>query len=447
MLQSFRARRFQVGVVGHLQTGRIRQVGAGGNWMGQSIDHWLVTENVKDPDGRNWLVDEEIMEVIGKSRLVTVFPAFDTAEQCSRIDRALFVRAARACHSTDGETATWRYNPDDEGNYQTELHPSLEPAVISKNGGSAQVKCAEESCPLVVDSLTTLSSNGRSTAWPCKPRGSFLFRVAASTHSGVYCYKTTSLPSTEAVYAMLAYLERVTHGNMAMVPLSLVMTQAKPRHGRTVNRVNLQIACTLPQMVEYALVWKRQKAELDVGLDADAAFDEADDDEADAAMFSSPDVGDTAPPAAPSSEEPKEEEAPAEPSEYATTGAESQERVDQTGEPPAVAPKPYHVDVGKAMQAAKHKGSWTPSELEAMLQVLKIGRVTEASGELCQIMLEALQQEDGPDWLRRYDETGRLALPQPDRGNSNGDGRAEEPSAGGEPAQPSPPYHDDDIPF
>jgi hypothetical protein len=409
MLCSFRAREPRVGVVGHLQTGRIREVRKD-VWMGQGVDHWIVTHAVKDRDGRNFAVAQDVMEALGETRSIHVFPAFDSAESCSRIDRALFVRGARACHSLDGQTSTWRYNPDDDGNHQTPLPPAMAELVLSRNGVSAQVRCREDSCPLVTDPIVT----GRTT-WPCKPRGTFLFRLGAATHSGIYAYKTTSLPSTEAVYAMLAYLERVTMRNMAMVPLVLVMTQAKPRHGRTVNRVNLQIASTLPQMVEHALVWKRQKAELGVELDAEAAFEEADDDEADAAMYQPGDGQETA------SDAP---EAPAEPSDQPQDKA--------TDTPPADEPKPYHLDVKRAMGEALNAKRWTTAEINGLLQVLDVERITAAEPEKCQVMIEAMQ-DHGPAWLQRYDKTGEVGQPALDQSSDK--------------AQPSPPYYDDDIPF
>lgn len=438
MLQSFRALQLRVGVVGHLQTGRIKQV-SGGVWMGQGIDHWMVTEAVKDPDGHNFKVDDVVMERLGRLRSVVVFPAFDTADQCSRVDRSLFFRGARACQSLDGKTATWRYNPNDDGQELTPLPKAFESLLMSRNGSSCEVRCQEDNCPLVTDPMWTESDRGKKTVWACKPRGSFLFRIAVAQHSGIYVYKTTSIPTTEAVYAMLAYLERVTRGNMALVPLTLVMAQAKPRFGRTVTRVNLQIECTLPEMIEHALSWKRQKHELGVDLDAEPAFEETDDDAADAEMFATEQTEEAEQPErsqvpvpddqpAPSPEEPKEEVAPPEPQKDA--------------------PKPYHMDVGHAMQAAIEASRWSRDEVAGMLQILDVERIRAAGPEKCQIMLEALSGA-GPDWIKRYDKDGEVGQPALRSSSStptNGRDATDEP-AGQEQSQPTAPYYDDDIPF
>lgn len=417
MLDSFRSRQLRVGVVGHLQTGRIRQV-RDGVWMGQSVNHWLVTMAVKDPDGHNFLIDRDIMHSLGESRLVHVFPAFDSADQCSRVDRTLFIRGARACHSLDGKTATWRYNADDDGNHQTPMPDGMFDLVLSQNGASCQVTCREDSCPLVTDPIVT----GRTT-WSCKPRGTFLFRLGAATHSGIYAYKTTSLPSAENVYAMLAYLERVTHGNMAMVPLVMVLTQARPRHGRNVNRVNLQIACTLPQLVEHALAWKKQKAELDIDLRAEAAFEEADDDETDAAMFAAGERSDETEPT-------DDEEPPAD-----GKGSEQEKAGPASGESAGDAPKPYHLDVKRAMGEALKAKRWCAEEIKGMLTILAVERITAAEPEKCQIMLEAVAGH-GPEWLKRFDRSGEVGQPRLD--SQHGTDMY---------GQPSPPYYDDDIPF
>jgi hypothetical protein len=445
MLESFRARQLRVGVVGHIGTGRIRQV-SGGVWMGQGLNHWMVTEAVKDPDGHNFAIDQPVMDRLGETRNVVVFAAFDSADHCSRIDRALFYRGARCCASLDGKTATWRYNEDDDGRQLIPFPESFEDLVVSRNGSSCEVRCQEDSCPLVTDPLWTESDRGKKTVWPCKPRGSFLFRIAAAQHSGIYVYKTTSIPTTEAVYAMLAYLERVTSGNMVQVPLSLVMTQAKPRYGRNVTRVNLQIACTLPEMIEHALTWKKQKHELDVDLDAGAvpAFEEADDDAADAEMFAAGDAEPQAP-----TEEPEGEAPPAEP-ESSHGRADNNEEEGPAGD----APKPYHMDVGHAMQAAIKASRWSRDEVAGMLQILDVERIRNAGPEKCQIMLEALAGA-GPDWLRRYDKKGEVGQPAlrtgattapPTNGRAAPDASHDEPD-GPKRAQPSEPYHDDDIPF
>jgi hypothetical protein len=429
MLESFRARQIRVGVVGHLQVGRIKQTSSGA-WMGQGVNNWIVTQAVKDPDGHNFAIDRPVMERLGERREVIVYAAFDSADQCSRIDRTLFFRGARACQSLDGKVATWRYNPDDDGNEITPLPEAFNELVVSRNGSSCEVTCQEEACPLVTDPLWTEGGSGKKTTWPCKPRGSFLFRLADAGHSGIYVYKTTSIPTTEAVYAMLAYLERVTHGNMVQVPLSLVMTQARPRHGRNVTRVNLQIACTLPEMIEHALVWKKQKHELDVDLDAAPDFEVADDDTADAEMFGSGDA-ETPPDEAPPPKE-REKASPEAPKDQQEKAAHNDEG---DGEPPGDAPKPYHDSVRDAMRDALKSSRWSGKEIKGMLQILGVERVTEAGPEKCQIMLEACAGA-GPEWLKRYDkkdEVGQPAL-QP---SGNGSGHA----------QPSPPYHDDDIPF
>lgn len=284
MLKSFRNRTHNIGVVGHIQIGRNAKTSWG--TMGQTIDHFVITNHEKDDDGKSFKLDHELMQRLfpmtpgaeqshlgnfAKCRRLRVYSGAEVARGLCKVDRGLYIGASRSCYSEDGETATWYAGKDGLNHLPPVMVPLRTDA--SEQGDRVTVKCLEDQCPLVLDPLFKIKADGsKGTVWKCKVRGTFRFRIEGAG-PGLYNFDTTSGPSTEASWALLEWLERETGGNMGDIPLDLIMTQHSTEYGKSVWRTNLQFACGRQELFKRALAWKRMREELQLSNDPPPAIE------------------------------------------------------------------------------------------------------------------------------------------------------------------------------
>ncbi len=411
MLKSFRERTHSVGVVGHIQIGRIAKTGWGS--MGQPIDHFIITTHNKDEDGKSFCLDHALMARLfpmgpgaershlgdfAKVRRLRVYAGADVAQGSCKVDRGLYIGASRSCYSEDGETASW-YTGKDSKNHLPPAMAKLRTDPEEK-GDRVTVRCLEGQCPLVIDPLFKVKADGsKGTVWKCKVRGTMRFRIEGAG-AGLYNFDTTSEPSSEAIWAMLEWLERETGGNMGGVPMDLMMTQHSTEHGKPCWRTNLQVACSRQEVMARALKLKQLREALHINVDPAPDIERPLEDASFAAGFHGLDDADD-PTAAPAQSAPQNAPQADEGRVAAPPPAAAPEHPSAAGpqSPPAPAAGPtlaaFRQAIGAALKRTESQ-PWTADQVARLLAHLTGGTGKRADAVPEEKRAAAIRRLAGP---------------------------------------------------
>jgi hypothetical protein len=214
--------------MGHIKIGRLgetRTAKSGNSYQQpEKLDHFIVTYKRRGPDG-NFEIDAEIMAAIGEPapKRLRVFLPYNDPDLNLLVFYAEYSKSRCLCRG-NGEVAL-RYNESTK--------------TYSQTG------CAGADCKTYQDKR-------------CKLTG-ILNVVLANVPriGGVHVFRTTSFYSITALQSNMAMFSRLTEGNVAGVPLDLVVSPdtKQPSDGQkvTIYTVSLEFAGTMEDMRSKAL--------------------------------------------------------------------------------------------------------------------------------------------------------------------------------------------------